>query len=115
MASFQKNLRVVLLTLCGFMVVTACASAPSGDPNLTEADDGSFSMADVTCWELLTTNAEDSVYATTMFYGYVAGTRGEPAQSPSKVEAVVAAMVDTCSARPSKTVVDAFNENWRTE
>lgn len=69
-----------------------------------------FSMDDITCWDLTTTEEDEQAFAATLVYGYVAGAAGNSEQSSEAITAAIGAALDYCVENPDATAIDAFSQ-----
>ena len=106
------------------MALVAC-SAPEAEveetPEATEAEATEtvadeptepveFTMADISCWDLTTTDDDEQAFAATLVYGYVAGAAGQNEQSSEGITAAIGSALDYCVENPDATAMEAFSQ-----
>ncbi|WP_258319885.1 HdeA/HdeB family chaperone [Qipengyuania flava] len=69
-----------------------------------------FDLAQITCWDLSTSEDEDRAFASTMLYGYAAGQAGQSAQNSEEVEARIVSAIEFCVENPDSMALEAFKQ-----
>ena len=71
----------------------------------------SFTMDELSCWDLTTTEEDTQAFAATLVYGYVAGVAGQNEQSSETITAAIGSAMDFCAENPDATAVEAFSQS----
>lgn len=70
----------------------------------------SFTMDELSCWDLTTTEEEDQAFAATLVYGYVAGAAGANEQSSEAITTAIGTALEYCAENPDATAIEAFSQ-----
>lgn len=81
---------------------TAASAVEAADTSIE------FDLETITCWEVLSAPEDATEYALTLLYGYSAGKTGANTQSGDRINTLVSAAAETCSANPDMPAYQAF-------
>ncbi len=73
-----------------------------------EAEETTFNMDEITCWDLGTVEEELAGYTMMMLYGYFAGINGTAEHDGAAIEGKLIAVGAVCEENPDMTAIEAF-------
>ena len=71
----------------------------------------SFTMDELSCWDLTTSEEDTQAFAATLVYGYVAGAAGQNEQSSDAITAAIGSAMEFCANNPDATAIEAFSQS----
>ena len=119
----MRNFYHVAIAVSASLTIAACTSPENETIDASDAEGTSvmeadepvepiqFSMDEITCWDLTTTEEEEQAFAATLVYGYVAGAGGKSEQTSEAITAAIGAALDYCVENPDATAVEAFSKS----
>ena len=104
------NLRkkLVFLALASMMVVLAGTRWIETEARATE--DGSFDLAEITCWDALTLADEERNMVLFLLYGYHAGSTDQTVHTAQGIEQLLRSVGEYCADNPDVGALDAIRK-----
>lgn len=81
--------------------------------NSAVAQDSSevFDLSQITCWDVMTLDDNDRMYALAILFGYVAGLNGKSQQSGDMIERALTQTGEVCGNNPDRGALSVMQDS----